>query len=233
MLKQFCAVLGAWTVCLSGCAALPGATAGGDGSATGGPGVTAFVLETGGPVTPAELDLIVTEVRHALEPTDGAVRVLVVDGPNSDVSTMLALPGLTSIGELETESGNRVARGRDLAELADAHREALSAAFTTTASLDLGRDLLGGVERMAVGGAERVVLWSTSGGVHRTAEADFLEEIPAPKPLEVAEASIEFRGIGDVPVAAGAVPSRDFTQSLLSYWSRLCDQLANDCHVVS
>lgn len=194
---------------------------------------TGVVLEIGATVAPDQIELVAAELGHALLPANGGVDTLIVDGPNADVLDSFHVPGTTSSGQLDTISENTTARTRDVEELGPRIEGAVSSVFSIDASFDDGRDIVGALERMASREPSRIVLMLTSGGIHRTSSVDFLVEIPDPERLDIdADVELTILGVGDVPVAEGAVPSQAFTSKLLSYWLGVCELHGPKCEVV-
>jgi len=162
----------------------------------------------------------------------GQAQVLIVDGPNADSLRRLDVAGLTATGMLETTAKNQVARSADARELQPLIAHSIAQSFETSIPLDDGRDLLGAIAR-AGGSSDAVIVVSTSGGVHRSADLDFLLEVPPPERLDIdPQVAIEFHGIGNVPMPDGQVPSKEFTSSLLALYLGLCELHGDDCEVL-
>ena len=139
---------------------------------------------------------------------------------------------LDADGELDTSAGNATSRARAFEEIEAQLEAAITEVFDDAPSLDDGRDSIGALERAGRNDPVEVVLCSTSGGVHRTADVNFLHDVPAAEALNInGSTGISLHGIGDVPVPEGEVPSRDFTQSLHSFWDGVCDLHNGKCDV--
>lgn len=194
---------------------------------------TVVLIETGGPVEGREIELVAGIVIDELAGLGNTVEVIPVDGPNADVLAPLALPGVTGAGELDTEAVNSQARREAAVALLEPVTMVLSDTFETAPDFGSGRDLLGAMGRAAESEPDRLVLVSTSGGVHRVDGGDFLQALPEPAQIGVAvETTVELYGIGDVP-AGDDVPSRAFTNDVVAYWQRSCELWpATECEVV-
>lgn len=193
------------------------------------------VLEPGGPVNEREIRQVVEFLVETLADPDGGVDVFVVDGPNADVIGRLALPGVTAEGTMDTPARNRAARLLVAERLHPAIEEAITAVFAdSTVSLDDGRDLLGALDRAGELRPDELVLLSSSGGIHRTSELDFLDGVGEPAELDLPEHSqVTLLGVGDVPVGADQVPQRDLTSALVEYWQGVCEvSPPTDCEVL-
>ncbi len=194
---------------------------------------TVVLIETGGPIDGREIDLVAAIVIGELAGRGNTVEVLEIDGPNADVLSPLTLPGVTGVGELDTEAANGQARREAAVALVEQITALLIDTFESAPDFGTGRDLLGALGRAAESDPDRLVLLSTSGGVHRVDDRDFLQAFPDPEPLGlVSHATVELYGIGDVPVADG-VASRTFTNEVVDYWRRSCELWPpTDCEVI-
>lgn len=182
---------------------------------------TVVVLEVGGPIDSDRVGLILSSIEHAATRPGGSVEVVIADGPNADVFDSLALPGFAD-GELDTEAANDIARKKAYEDIESEVRNVIQAQLSEAPDLDNGRDLLGALER-AEGTADAIVVAFTSGGVHRTSEADFLDEVPETVAIDLAGTELALIGTGDVPAPDGTTPARKFTRSVVDLWTRVCD----------
>lgn len=230
-LCRICLPLGL-SIAAAACGGSANQAAGGDpGSHCGVSRTVIAVLETGAAPTPGVLDRLGEAADSALS-SGGGFRAIDLTGPDANVAADVTLPGLDADGCLKTHDGNPTARRQSVEQALPAVLNALAAAFDEAPSFDNGRDLTGAIARAGEAHPAEIILVTTSGGVHRTSDADFLQSIPAQVELQVPESTaITLIGIGRVPMAAGTT-NKALTDALLAAWHAGCDPNPR-CRVVS
>ena len=192
-----------------------------------------IVWVTGGPIAAGEITDHAE--RLAAELADGGtIRVLRLDRRVAASADNIDLPELSRCGGLPDADSNIAAKQAAAEELRPGIEDAISIAATTSASLDEGRDILGGIKRMGQHEPTRLELWCTDGCLPRTNRLDVLDTLPPlddPLALEVPPAtSVRIMGAGQIPVADGRTPSIDLVEGIVAEWELACEPLA-DCEV--
>lgn len=195
---------------------------------------TRVVLEVGARPEELEVEIVFEAVTAALTTEGGRVEVYVADGSNADMFSRLRIPGTTAAGELVAEANNEFARADAVAKISDDVKQTLTNAFEDPPSFDTGRDLLGGVERAGLSAPSHLIVLTTSGGVHRTGDQDFLNDVPDVVELDLPpDIEVLVLGVGDVPTPEGVTPARGFTRALREAWDAGCAAYGPTCEVAS
>ncbi|MEM9747897.1 MAG: hypothetical protein AAF945_14465 [Actinomycetota bacterium] len=180
---------------------------------------------------------IVAEFRPALAPVGAHLTLLVVDSANAATASAVEIPG-TVDGALDTASLNDIARSNDIDGLEPAWIDFVDELLTETEPLDGGRDLLGAIRRAQRQDPDRIVLITTSGGLHRGADADWVDVAStryAGPEIDLSlddDTSFLITGVGDIPATGSRIPPVELTTVVVDAWDAWCD-LQQDCEVRS